>query len=59
MLGEDVMEEHPEVLDACMELNLAVTDEEMQDMNYRGAQDGEEPYVIAREFLLEKGLISE
>ena len=59
MLGEEVMEEHPEVLDACMELNLAVTDEEMQDMNYRGAQDGEEPYTIAREFLLEKGLISE
>ena len=59
MLGEEVMEEHPEVIDACMELNLAVTDEEMQDMNYRGAQDGEEPYTIAREFLLEKGLISE
>ena len=59
MLGEEVMTEHPEVYDACMELNLAVSDEEMQDMNYRGAQDGEDPYVIAREFLLEKGLIEE
>lgn len=58
MLGEEVMEKHPEVLDACMELQLAVTDLEMQNLNYRGAQNGEDPYTIAREFLLEKGLLS-
>ena len=59
MVNDQVLEDHPEVYDACMELQLAVTDEEMQAMNYRGAQDGELPYDIAREFLIEKGFIPE
>lgn len=42
-----------------MELELAVTDAEMQDMNYKGAQLGELPYDIAHEFLVEKGFLSE
>ena len=38
-------------------LELAITDAEMQAMNYDGAQNGREPYEIAREFLIEKELI--
>ena len=59
MLRDDVVEKYPEVYDACMELQFAVTDEEMQSLNYRGAQNGDDPYTIARDFLLSKGLISE
>lgn len=59
MLRDDVVEKYPEVYDACMELQFAVTDEEMQSLNYRGAQNGEDPYTIARDFLISKGLISE
>ena len=59
MLDEDVVKEHPEVKDACLELQKAVTDKEMQDLNFRGAQNGEDPQIIAREFLINKGLISE
>lgn len=53
------MNEHPEVYDACMELEQALSDEAMQDLNYRGAQNGEDPYDIARSFLLERGLIED
>lgn len=59
MLDEDVVKEHPEIKEACMELQKAVTDKQMQDLNFRGAQNGEDPYLIAREFLIEKGLIKE
>ena len=57
MLDEDVAKDRPEIKDACMELQNAVSDSEMQDLNYRAAQNGEDPYVIARQFLIEKGLI--
>jgi len=59
MISEKAMKEYPELLDAAMELNLAVSDEEMQNMNYKGAQDLIEPEIIAHEFLVSKGLISE
>ncbi|MBQ4094368.1 MAG: ABC transporter permease/substrate-binding protein [Oscillospiraceae bacterium] len=59
MLGERAMAEYPELYDICMLLEKAITDEEMQDMNFRGAELGEEPADIAREFLISKGLISE
>ena len=58
MINDEALARHPELLEACMELDHAVTDAEMQEMNLRGAEAGEEPYDIAREFLLEKGLIS-
>ena len=57
MLDEDVVKEHPEIKDACLELQKVVSDKEMQDLNYRAAQNGEDPYIIAKEFLIGKGLI--
>lgn len=59
MLDEEVSKEHPEVLKACLELEKMVSDKEMQDLNYAAAQNGEDPMVIAREFLLKKGLIKQ
>lgn len=59
MLNDTVMVDYPEVYDACMELEFAVTDEEMRELNNKGAQQGELPYDIAHEFLVTKGLLSE
>ena len=59
MIGSDAMEKYPELLEVAMILDHAVTDLEMQEMNYKGAQDGIEPEIIAHEFLLEKGLIGD
>ncbi len=59
MVNDAVLADYPQVLDACLELQGAVTDEEMQDLNYRGAQDGDLPYDIAHDFLVEKGLLTE
>lgn len=59
MVDDAILEKHPEVLDACMELEFAISDQEMQDLNYRGAELGEEPADIAHDFLVEKGLLEE
>jgi len=58
VLRDEIAEKYPEVLDACLLLESVVTDEEMQNLNYRGAQDGDLPYDIAHDFLIEHGLIS-
>ena len=58
VLRDQIAEKYPEVLDACLLLESVVTDEEMQNLNYRGAQDGDLPYDIAHDFLIEHGLIS-
>ena len=59
MLDEDIANKYPEVEKACLELQKVVSDKEMQDLNYKGAQNGEDPRTIAREFLIEKGLIKD
>ena len=59
MISEKAMREYPELYDAAMILDHAVTDAEMQAMNYKGAQDGIEPSVIAHDFLVSKGLLKE
>lgn len=57
MINDAVLVDYPGAYDACMELQFALSDEEMQALNYRGAQDGELPYDLAREFLTEKGFL--
>lgn len=59
MLDEDIINKYPEIKDACLELEKVVTDKEMQDLNFKGAQNGDDPYIIAREFLINKNLIKE
>ncbi len=57
MANDKIYNQYPEVIAAMQELELAVTDAEMRAMNFRGAEEGAEPYDIARDFLIEKGLI--
>ena len=59
MLDQNVIDKHPEVKDACLELEKVLSDTQMQDLNYKGAQNGEDPYNIAREFLIKQGLIKD
>ncbi len=59
MIGEEAMEKYPELLEVAMILDHLVTDAEMQSMNYRGAQEGVEPEVIAHEYLVSKGILSQ
>ena len=58
MISEQTLNKYPELLDAVLLLENAVTDEEMQNMNYRGAQNGEDPAVIAEDFLVSHGFIT-
>ena len=57
MVTDQTLSKYPELLDTVLLLENAVTDEEMQNMNYRGAQNGEDPSEIARDFLISHGLI--
>ncbi|UXR78733.1 MULTISPECIES: ABC transporter permease/substrate-binding protein [unclassified Staphylococcus] len=51
------LDEHPEVASALNELDGKITDEEMQDMNYRVAEKGERPYDVAKAYLKKQHLI--
>lgn len=55
--NDRIKTDFPEVVVLLNKMDMAVTDEEMQNMNYRGAELEHSPYDIARDFLLEKGLI--
>ena len=59
MINDNVLVDFPEVYDACMELQFAVTDEDMRELNNKGAELGELPYDIAHEFLVEHGFLTE
>ncbi len=59
MIDDSIAKKYPEVVEACMELEFAITDQEMQDLNYRGAELEEEPADIAHDFLVEKGFLTE
>lgn len=51
------LDEHPEVVKALNQLEGKISDEEMQDMNYRVAEKGERPYDVAKDYLKKNHLI--
>lgn len=55
----ETLEEYPELEDLLNELAGQITEEEMLAMNSRVDVDQEIPNEVAREFLIEKGLIEE
>ncbi|WP_100372818.1 ABC transporter permease/substrate-binding protein [Bacillus sp. FJAT-45037] len=57
LLREETMEELPELEEILNQLAGIVTEEEIQEMNYRVDYDDDNPIDVAREFLLNKGLI--
>lgn len=56
MFKREFLEEHPEVIDPLNKLGGMITDEEMQDMNYRVSVEDESPYDVAEEYLKENNL---
>ena len=57
MFKQEFLEEHPEIIDPLNKLSGKITDEEMQDMNYRVTVEDELPNDVAREYLEENNLI--
>ena len=57
MRGE-VLEAHPELRETLCKLNGLISNDEMAEMNYRLEVNHEDEAVIAKEFLVGKGLIA-
>lgn len=51
------IKEHPDVEKALNQLEGKISDEEMQEMNYRVAEKGEDPYKVAKDYLKKEGLV--
>ena len=59
IIRSDTLEKHPELKDVLMMMEDLITDAEMAEMNYKVEGEGMEDKDVAREFLIEKGLIDE
>ncbi len=56
MFKQSFLEEHPEIVEPLNKLAGQITDEEMQQMNYRVSVEDADPYEVAEEYLNEAGL---
>lgn len=57
LIRQDVLEKYPQLKEVLNKLAGQISDEEMQQLNYRVDGKGKEPSQVAEEFLKEKGLI--
>lgn len=57
VVREDVLEEYPGLEEALLKMDGILSDKEMAALNYKLEVDGLDESQIARDFLLEKGLI--
>ena len=57
MFKQEFLEEYPEIVEPLNKLAGKITDEEMQDMNYRVSVEDESPYDVAEEYLKENNII--
>lgn len=56
VLSENLIENHPEIIDIVNQLEGTIDTEKMVELNYR-YDDGEDANKIAKEFLIEEGLL--
>lgn len=54
---EKFLKEHPEIKKPLNKLGNKITDEEMQEMNYKVTVKNEDPYSVAKDYLTDKGII--
>ncbi len=59
VVRQAVLDEHPTIAEALNKVAPLLDDATMQELNNRVTGNGEEPEDVAREFLVENGLISE
>lgn len=58
VVRRDALEKYPELEGILEKLNGLISEEEMQQMNYQVEVDGKEDKEVARQFLVEKGLLA-
>lgn len=58
LIRRSTLEQYPEVEKVLNKLGGRISEQEMQDLNYQVDKEGRDAREVAREFLLEKGLIS-
>lgn len=58
LMKQETIKEHPEVVKAMNKLKGQITDEEMQEMNYKVTIKDEDAYQVAKEYLEKKNLIN-
>ncbi|MFW6285400.1 MAG: glycine betaine ABC transporter substrate-binding protein [Bacillota bacterium] len=56
LIREEVLDDHPELLDVVNKLEGKISDETMTQMNYLVDVENEDPEEVARDFLEEEGL---
>ncbi|MGV3095361.1 MULTISPECIES: ABC transporter permease/substrate-binding protein [Staphylococcus] len=57
MFKEKFLKEHPEIKKPLNKLKGKISDEEMQEMNYKVTVKNEDPYKVAKHYLEQEGLI--
>ena len=57
LFKKSFIDKHPDVEKALNKLQGKISDEEMQEMNYRVAEKDEDPYQVAKDYLKKEGLI--
>jgi osmoprotectant transport system substrate-binding protein len=59
VMRAQILEDHPEVADALNAIAPLLTNEAMQTLNFEVSGNGREPADVAREFLVQEGIIDE
>ncbi len=57
VIATDVLEEHPELKEIFAQLNPRLTNEVMLELNSKVDSDGQDPAIVARDWLVEQGLL--
>ena len=57
VVREDVLKEYPEIHEALQKFDRLISESDIQRMNYEVETEKKEPKNVAKEFLLEKGLL--
>lgn len=58
LVRQETLKEHPELKKVLNTLKDKITDEKMQELNYKADVEKQRPEKVARDFLIEEGLIS-
>ena len=56
-LAGAILEKYPELKEAIMKLDNIINEEEMAKLNYLVETEGEDESKVAKDFLIEKGLV--
>lgn len=57
VVRNDTLKSHPGLEEAIMKLDSSITDKEMSSLNYKVEVEGKEDVQVARDYLVEKGII--